>query len=226
MNVKKTKTMAISKNEDIQAVIIVDGKQLEQVQQFKYLGQTITNEGKSNKEIEIRIAQAKSMFIKLKDIFMSSDISLDLKLRAINLYVYSILLYGDETWTLYVESIKRLEAFEMWIFRRLARISYKDRVTNEEVLRRLGVERRLLSQIKTHKLSYFGHIARHDSLQKTVLTGRMEGKRGRGRPRRQWYDDIREWTGNQLYTNIMLAQDRVAWRGMASRPQNGPQQPG
>ena len=101
---------------------------------------------------------------------MSRDISLSLKLKAISLYVYSILLYGEVTWTLYVDSIKKLEALEMWIFRRLARVSYKDRVTNEEVLRRLGVKRELLSKIRSHKLSYFGPIARHDSLQKTVLT--------------------------------------------------------
>ena len=101
MNVKKTKKMVISQKEDMQAKIKVDGKQLEQVKQFKYLGQIIFNEGKGNKEIEIRIAQAKSMFIKLNDIFMSKDISLDLRLRAINLHAYSILFYGDKTWTLY-----------------------------------------------------------------------------------------------------------------------------
>ena len=113
----------------------------------------------------------------------------------------------------------------MWIFKRLARVNYKDRMTNEEVLSRLGVKRGLLSQIRTRKLSYFGHIARHVSLQKTVLTGRIDGRRGKGRPRRHWNDDINEWTGNQLYTNIKLAQDRVTWRSVASRSQNGPQQP-
>ena len=155
---------------------------------------------------------------------MSRDISLDLRLRAINLYVYSILLYGDETWTLYVESTKKLEALKMRIFKSLARVTYKDSETNEKVLSRLGVEGGLLCQIRTHKLSYFGHIARHDSLQKTVLIDRIDGRRGRGRPRRQWYDDITEWIGNQLYTNIMLAQDRVTWKSLASRPLNGPQQ--
>ena len=64
------------------------------------------------------------------------------------------------------------------------------------------------------------------TMQKIVLTGRTDGRRGRGRPRREWYDDIREWTGNQLYTKIKLAQDRVTWRSVASRPHNGPQQPG
>ena len=103
----------------------------------------------------------------------------------------------------------------------MAGVNYKDRRTNEEVLSRLGVERGLLSQIKTHKLSYFSHIARHDNLQKSVLTGRINGRRERADP-----DGIKEWTGNQLYTNIKLAQDRVIWRSRASRPQNGPQQPG
>ena len=157
---------------------------------------------------------------------MSRGISLSLKLKAINLYVYSILLYGEVTWTLYVDSIKKLEALKMWIFRRLARVSYKDRVTNEEVWRRLGVERELLSKIRSHKLSYFGHIARNDSLQKTVLTGRVKGKRGRGRPRRQWDDDVKMWTDNQLYNNIMLTQDREIWRSLASRLQYGSQSAG
>ena len=88
------------------------------------------------------------MFIQLNDIFISRDISLDLRLRAINLYVYSILLYGDETWTLSVELTKKLEAPEMWIFKRLARVNYKDKMTNVEVLSRFGVERGLLSQIR------------------------------------------------------------------------------
>ena len=114
----------------------------------------------------------------------------------------------------------------MWIFKRLARVSYKDRVTNEEVLSRLSIERGLLYQIRTHKLPYFGHIARHNSLQKTVLTGRIYSRRGRGIPRCQWHDNIKEWTDNQLYTNIKLAQDRVTWTSVASRPQNVPQQPG
>ena len=78
MNVKKTQTMVISK---LQAKIKVDRKKLEQVQQFKYLGRAITNEATSNKEIEIRIAQVKSMFIKLNDVSMSRDISLDLRLE-------------------------------------------------------------------------------------------------------------------------------------------------
>ena len=76
----------------------------------------------------------------------------------------------------------------MWISGRLAGVNYKDRMINEEVFGRLGFERGLLSQIRTDRLSYFGHVARHDSLQKTVLTGRIDGRRGRGKPRHQRMD--------------------------------------
>ena len=74
--------------------------------------------------------------------------------------------------------------------------------------------------MKINKLTYFGHIIRHESLQKTILTGKVEGGRGRGRPRRQWYDDVKEWTGNKMSVNIRLAEDRVAWRKVARQPRD------
>ena len=64
-----------------------------------------------------------------------------------------------------------------------------------------------IGPIKTSKITYFGHITRHDSLQKTILTGKMEGRRGRGRPRRQWMDDIKEWTGKTMLQCPRLAED-------------------
>ena len=111
------------------------------------------------------------------------------------------------------------------MFRRIAKISWKDRVTNEEVLHKLGVKKELLTKTKTHKLSYFGHVTRHENIQKTILTGRIEGKRGRGRPRRQWGDDVKEWTGMQLSECMSLAKDREAWRVMARRPRGCTDQP-
>lgn len=91
LNVKKVKTMVIGRSEGLHANIKVNGKELEQVEQFKYLGQTINKEDKSNREFETRIAQAKSMFIKLR------DISLSLRFRAFHLSIPSILIYDDET---------------------------------------------------------------------------------------------------------------------------------
>ena len=218
MNVSKTKTMVISKNKELRADIEADEEILEQVEHFKYLGQIVNNEIKSDQEIIKRIAQAKSTFINMSDILLSKDISLKLRLKIINLYIYPIVLYGDETWTIYTDTINRIEAFEMWIFRKLARVSYKDRITNVEVLRRLGVKRELMSKIKKDKLTYFGHVIRHESIQKTVLTGKAEGRRGRGRPRRKWTDDIKDWTGMNMTNCSTLAQNRASWRTVASQP--------
>ena len=218
MNVSKTKTMVISREEGKLAKIKVDGKDLEQVKHFKYLGQVVNEEGRNEQEIKIRIAQAKSTFIRMRKILTSKEISLPLRLRMIKCYIYPIVLYGSETWTLLKESVKRIEAFEMWIYRRVARISWKDKVKNTDVLERLGVKRELLQTLQTSKLTYFGHIARHDCLPRTVLTGIHEGKRGRGRPRRTWTNDIKDWTGRTMSECLHLAEDRVIWRAMARRP--------
>ena len=221
----KQKTMVISRNEGTRADIQVDGKSLEQVNHFKYLGQTVSDTGKNIQEIKIRIAQAKSTFIQMSDILTSRDISLALRLKAVSMYIYPIVLYGDESWTWYKDCSDKIEAFEMWIYRKMARISYTERVKNEDVLKRLKVKRELLNKSKSHKLSYFGHIVRHESIQKTVLEGRMEGRRGRGRPRRQWVDDIKDWSGKQLRECTRLAQDRVAWRRLARRPRENAARP-
>ena len=128
MNVSKTKTMVISKNNELKVNIKADAEILEQVDHFKYLGQIVNKDLKNDQEIIKRIAQAKSTFINMSDILTSRDISLKLRLKIISLYIYPIILYGDETWTLYTETINRIEAFEMWIFRRLARVSYKVKI--------------------------------------------------------------------------------------------------
>ena len=181
-------------------------------------GQVVNEEGRNEQEIKIRIAQAKSTFIRMRKILTSKEISLPLRLRMIKCYIYPIVLYGSETWTLLKESVKRIEAFEMWIYRRVARISWKDKVKNTDVLERLGVKRELLQTLQTSKLTYFGHIARHDCLPRTVLTGIHEGKRGRGRPRRTWTNDVKDWTGRTMSECLHLAEDRVVWRAMARRP--------
>ena len=148
----------------------------------------------------------------------SKDLSLPLKLRLVKCYIYPIVLYGSETWTLLKESEKRVEAFEMWLYRRLAKISWKDKVRNEDVLTRLGVQRELLPTLQTNKLTYFGHIARHDCLPRSILMGIHEGKRKRGRPRRMWTNDIKDWTNRSMTDCMHLTQDRVTWRAMARQP--------
>ena len=100
MNISKTKTMVISRDGRKRASIKVDGKDLEQVEHFKYLGQTVNQEGRSEQEIKIRIAKAKSTFISMRNILTSKDISLALRIRLVKCYIYPLVLYGAETCTL------------------------------------------------------------------------------------------------------------------------------
>ncbi|GFR58479.1 endonuclease-reverse transcriptase, partial [Elysia marginata] len=98
----------------------------------------------------------------------------------------------EDTWTLPQSKFKKIEAFEMWIYRRLAKISWKDKKTNQEVCKHLGTRRELVNTIKTRKIKYFGHMKRHASFLKDVLESKVEGSRPRGRQRRRWIDDITE----------------------------------
>ena len=120
MNAKKTKTMYLNRDEkerNININITVNGTVLEQVNKFKYLGQWITADGRSELEVKTRIEIARRVFIKMKDVFASRHFSLDLKKRMIKCYVWSTLLYGCETWTLTVELEHKINAFEMWMYR-------------------------------------------------------------------------------------------------------------
>ncbi|CAH2242692.1 jg7589 [Pararge aegeria aegeria] len=92
---------------------------------------------------------------------------------------------------------KRLEAFEMWAYRRMLKISWTQKVTNEEVLRRVGCQRELWKTVKKKKVAYVGHVLRHDRyrLLQLIMMGKVAGKRRIGRKRKSWLRNIREWTG-------------------------------
>ena len=94
--------------------------------------------------------------------------------------VWSVVLYGSETWTLRKEDI-RIEVFEMWIWRRMERVSWKEHKTNEEILQKVGEERSLLKTIRERQRKWIGHIMRGDSLLRDIFEGRMEGRRKHGK---------------------------------------------
>ncbi|GFS04911.1 endonuclease-reverse transcriptase [Elysia marginata] len=130
MNTKKTKVMVISKTEPPKVNIKVKGECIEQIEQFKYLGQLITTDARSDNEIKsrIRITCTKSAFTKLSHILTSKRVGLLTRLRVMKCFVWSTFLYASETWTLNKNTEKRIEAMEMWIYRRMQRISWKEKV--------------------------------------------------------------------------------------------------
>jgi len=132
---KKTKVMKISRQPS-PITIKIDQKQLENVECFKYLGSMLTEDGRCTCEIKFRIAMAKATFNKKKNLF-TSKLDFNLRKRLVRCYVWSIVLYGAETWTLRSTDQKHLESFKMWCWRRME-ISWTDYVRNEKVLLRVN----------------------------------------------------------------------------------------
>uniref|UniRef100_A0A8D8Q737 Uncharacterized protein n=2 Tax=Cacopsylla melanoneura TaxID=428564 RepID=A0A8D8Q737_9HEMI len=143
----------------------------------------------------------------MQKIFKSHDLHLDIKIRLLRCYVFSVLFYGVEAWTLTEASAKKIEAFEMWLYRRILRVSWKDKVTNKEILRRMNKELEVLYIIKVRKLQYLGHIMRNENryqLLQKIIQGKVYGKRGVGRRRISWLKNLRTWF-NQTTTQLFRA---------------------
>ena len=158
----KSKTM-VNTNSNTTANITLKGEELENVSSFKYLGATLTQDGASTTEIRTRIALATAAMAKLSRIWKSS-ISFFTKFLLYKSLVVSVLLYGCETWTLLADTERRIEAFELKCWRRLLRLTYLDRKTNEYVRSTvelfIGPQEPLLATVKRRKLSFFGHTMR------------------------------------------------------------------
>ena len=129
----------------------------------------------------------------MRHIFTKRHVSLPLKLRLLKCYVFPVLLYGAETWNITEQLMKKLSAFEMWLYRRILRISWTDHITNEEVLQRVGKQQEIAFTVKRRELKDFGHLMRHNKyrLQQLILQGRVDGRRGPGRRRNSWLQNLR-----------------------------------
>jgi hypothetical protein len=189
--------------------VLVDGQKVEQVHQFKYLGSIIEEEGRCLVDVKARIGMAKNAFNNRKEL-LCRRMSKELKKKIVKTLVWPVALYGCETWTLRDAECKRLDAFEMWVWRRMEKVSYKDRVTNEEVLKNVGESRCLLDKIRSRKRNWVGHVLRGEGLMREVMEGRMDGKRTRGRPRKGMLDEFLE---DGSYAQMKRrAHDRESWR--------------
>ncbi len=219
MNHKKTKTMIISKKKvKPKFNIKINGNNIQQVDKFIYLGQIINEEVNCDTEILRRIEIARSAFSKLNNILTKRTLSITTRKRLLICYVWSTLLYGAETWTVTKFSIKRLEAFEMWTYRKLLKIPWTMKLSNNHVLDKMNSKRSLIYTIKNKKLKYFGHLIRHSKLHRMLLEGQANGRRAKGRPRMSYINNIKQWTGLSHIEAIRSAQDRLLWRTIASNP--------
>src|SRR2546426_9698367 len=146
LNVKKTKTMVISRKGGGTVTIMVEGQRVEQVKKFKYLGSVIAEDGRCMEDIKQRIGCAKDAFNKRKEL-LTKSLNKALKKRIVKMLVWPVVLYGCETWVMSKEVIERLEAFEMWGWRRLEKVSWEDKKRNE-VIEAVGEGRKITETIE------------------------------------------------------------------------------
>ena len=143
--------------------------------------------------------------------------------------VTSIFLYTCESWTLIAKLLRRIQAMEMRCYRKILRISYKDHITNEEVRAKIqqaiGPREDLLTIVKRRKLQWYGHVYRSSGLAKTILQGTVKGGRRRGRQRKRWKDNIREWTGLELAKSQRAVENRGKWRKLVAKSSVVPERP-
>ena len=161
---------------------------------------------------------AKAAFNKKKNLF-TGKLDLNLRKRLVRCYVWSIALYGAETWTLRATDHKHLESFEMWCWRRMEKISWNDRVRNEEVLLRVNEQRNILHEIIKRKANWIGHILCRICLLNQVIEGKIKGQikvtRREGRRCKKLLDDLRDRRG---YCELKEeAVDRAMWRNRFAR---------
>ena len=210
--------MVISKKDDIPLCSLKnDNCSIEQVKSFNYLGAMITSDCRSKMEIKRRIALSKDAFNKMKDILLDRKMSVPIKIRLLKTYVWSVLLYGCESWTLHADTKSNLEAAEMWFYRRMLRVSYVDRVKNEDILGRLGQDRQILNHIKKRQLQFLGHVIRKEQIEELSLTGKFEGKKARGRQRYHFMDNFDLGPAQMVYNQ---ARDRETWQKVVRRTLN------
>ena len=149
----------------------------------------------------------------------TSKLDLNLRKKLVNRYIWSVALYGAETWTLQAAGQKYLGSFEMWCLRRMEKISWTDHVRNEEVLLRVNGQRNVLHEIRKRKANWIGHILRRNCLLKQVIEGKikteMEVIRRRGRRRKKLLDDLKN---RRRYSHLKEeALDRTMWRNRFRR---------
>ena len=153
--------MIVEKTPEKQCEVNVKGQRLTQVKQYKYLGATTEHTGQCKTEVANRINQAKIAFWK-KATILRSNISMKTRIRILMCYLFSVVSYGCETWTYSKAIDHKINAFEMWCYRRMLIISWTSHTTNIVVLQKIGVkETTMLNNLKNIKLSYAGHTMRN-----------------------------------------------------------------
>ena len=164
---------------------------METVEDFILEGSKITVYGDCSHEIKRRLLLGRKVMTNLDSILKSQNITLPTKVRLVTAMVFPVVMCGCESWTIKKTEHQRIDAFELWCWKRLSRVPWTARRSNQSILKEISPEYSLEGLILKLKLQYCGHLIRRtDSLEKTLMLGKIEGRRRRGQQRIRWLDGI------------------------------------